>query len=221
MVDVGQNVFPFVPSRRQAQILILEILNVFRRLKFPPFLTWQKIEHFSKVSMCIKVYPLDISDLRRSLCAVIIITKSIKIIASTKRTDRWIAIFVFKPRGNTSNPINQKLKYSHKKLSHSKHECKSSVETFEKCSFLFKFKEGENFNHRHILSISRIKIWAWRRNWAKRGVLQRSQVVVQLNRIQTKKPGTNIMIPGYLRNFSAASYSPTQPPKQYHRRKRA
>ena len=31
-------------------------------------------------------------------------------------------------------------------------------EIFEKCSFLFKFKEGENFNHRNTLSISRIKI---------------------------------------------------------------
>jgi len=30
--------------------------------------------------------------------------------------------------------------------------------TFEKCSFLFKFKEGENFNHSNTLSISRIKI---------------------------------------------------------------
>jgi hypothetical protein len=29
-------------------------------------------------------------------------------------------------------------------------------ETFEKYSFLFKFKEGENFNHRNTLSISRI-----------------------------------------------------------------
>ncbi|MHA1369902.1 MAG: hypothetical protein ACTSRA_09345 [Promethearchaeota archaeon] len=26
-------------------------------------------------------------------------------------------------------------------------------ESFEKCSFLFKFKEGENFNHRNTLSI--------------------------------------------------------------------
>ena len=46
----------------------------------------------------------------------------------------------------------------------------SLTETFEKCSFLFKFKEGENFNHpreigsafhrvgTNILSISRIKI---------------------------------------------------------------
>jgi hypothetical protein len=31
-------------------------------------------------------------------------------------------------------------------------------ETFEKCSFLFKFREGDNFNHRNTLSISRIKI---------------------------------------------------------------
>jgi len=30
--------------------------------------------------------------------------------------------------------------------------------TFEKYSFLFKFKEGENFNHSNTLSISRIKI---------------------------------------------------------------
>jgi hypothetical protein len=32
------------------------------------------------------------------------------------------------------------------------------LETFEKCSISFKFKEGENFNHRNTLSISRIKI---------------------------------------------------------------
>jgi hypothetical protein len=31
-------------------------------------------------------------------------------------------------------------------------------ETFEKGSFLFKFKEGENFNHRNTLNILRIKI---------------------------------------------------------------
>jgi hypothetical protein len=31
--------------------------------------------------------------------------------------------------------------------------------TFEKCSFLFKFKEGGNFNHSNTLSISRIKIF--------------------------------------------------------------
>ena len=32
------------------------------------------------------------------------------------------------------------------------------IETFGKCSFLLKFKEGENFNHRNTFSISRIKI---------------------------------------------------------------
>jgi len=31
-------------------------------------------------------------------------------------------------------------------------------EAFEKCSFLFKAKEDENFNHRNTLSILRIKI---------------------------------------------------------------
>ena len=37
--------------------------------------------------------------------------------------------------------------------------CKSSQgEAFEKCSILFKFKEGENFNHRNTGGISRIKI---------------------------------------------------------------
>jgi hypothetical protein len=32
------------------------------------------------------------------------------------------------------------------------------LETFEKCLFLFKFKEGDNFNHRNTFSIFRIKI---------------------------------------------------------------
>jgi hypothetical protein len=41
---------PFAQSRRQAQILILKILNVFLWLKFSPFLALSKIEHFSKVS---------------------------------------------------------------------------------------------------------------------------------------------------------------------------
>jgi len=31
-------------------------------------------------------------------------------------------------------------------------------ETFEKCSILVKVKEGDDFNHRNILDISRIKI---------------------------------------------------------------
>jgi len=30
------------------------------------------------------------------------------------------------------------------------------IEAFEKCLILFKFKAGEDFNHRHTLSISRI-----------------------------------------------------------------
>jgi hypothetical protein len=34
----------------------------------------------------------------------------------------------------------------------------TETETFEKCIFLFEFKEGDNFNHRYTLSISRIKI---------------------------------------------------------------
>jgi len=34
----------------------------------------------------------------------------------------------------------------------------ASLETFEKCSILFKFKEGENFNHRNTCSILRIKL---------------------------------------------------------------
>ena len=41
----------FAQSLRQTQILILEILNVFLWLKFSPFLTLTKIEHFSKVSL--------------------------------------------------------------------------------------------------------------------------------------------------------------------------
>jgi len=36
--------------------------------------------------------------------------------------------------------------------------CHAYSETFEKCSILFETKAGENFNHRHTLSISRIKI---------------------------------------------------------------
>jgi len=35
---------------------------------------------------------------------------------------------------------------------------KAGIETFAEYSILFKFKEGENFNHRNILDISRIKI---------------------------------------------------------------
>jgi hypothetical protein len=42
---------PFAQSLRQAQILILKILNVFLWLKFSPSLALNKIEHFSKVSI--------------------------------------------------------------------------------------------------------------------------------------------------------------------------
>jgi hypothetical protein len=41
---------PFAQFRRQAQILILEIFNIFLRLKFSPSLDLNKIWHFSKVS---------------------------------------------------------------------------------------------------------------------------------------------------------------------------
>ena len=42
---------PFAQSRRQAQISILKIFNIFLRLKFSPSLTLGKTEHFSKVSL--------------------------------------------------------------------------------------------------------------------------------------------------------------------------
>jgi hypothetical protein len=42
---------PFAQLLRQAQILSLEILNVFLWLKFSPSLALNKIEHFSKVSI--------------------------------------------------------------------------------------------------------------------------------------------------------------------------
>ncbi len=32
------------------------------------------------------------------------------------------------------------------------------TDTFEKCRFLFEFKEGENFNRRHTFSIPRIEL---------------------------------------------------------------
>jgi hypothetical protein len=42
---------PFAQSRRQAQILILEILKVFLWLKFSPSLTLDKTEHFETGSI--------------------------------------------------------------------------------------------------------------------------------------------------------------------------
>ena len=47
-------------------------------------------------------------------------------------------------------------------------------EAFEKCSISFKIKAHENFDHRNISDISRIKIRMQRRDWAKEGILQRS-----------------------------------------------
>jgi hypothetical protein len=48
---------PFANSQRQAQILILEIFNIFLRLKLSPSLTLTKIGHFSKVSIHRKQRP--------------------------------------------------------------------------------------------------------------------------------------------------------------------
>jgi hypothetical protein len=53
---------PFAQFRRQTQILILEILNVFLRLKFSPFLNLDKIEHFSKVSLLDRTYRIKRQD---------------------------------------------------------------------------------------------------------------------------------------------------------------
>ena len=39
----------------QAQILILEILNVFLWIKFSPSLNLSKIEHFSKISATVRI----------------------------------------------------------------------------------------------------------------------------------------------------------------------
>ena len=52
---------PFAQFLRQAQILSLEILNVFLRLKFLPSLNLNKIEYFSKVSIRVlfKIFLLD------------------------------------------------------------------------------------------------------------------------------------------------------------------
>ena len=47
---------PFAQFRRQAQILILKILNVFLWLKFSPFLALNKMERFAKVSFFWSVY---------------------------------------------------------------------------------------------------------------------------------------------------------------------
>ena len=48
----------FARLLRQAQISILEIFNIFLRLKFSPSLYSNKIEHFSKVSFNDMVYKI-------------------------------------------------------------------------------------------------------------------------------------------------------------------
>ena len=61
---------PFAQFRRQAQILILKILNVFLWLKFSPSLNLNKIEHFSKVSplnLCC-IYPDHIVSVIFKIC---------------------------------------------------------------------------------------------------------------------------------------------------------
>ena len=45
----------FAQSMRQAQILILAILNVFLWLKFSPPLTLNKIERFEAASKCLRL----------------------------------------------------------------------------------------------------------------------------------------------------------------------
>ena len=49
---------PFAQSQRHAQFLILEIFNIFVRLKLSPSLTLTKIKRFSKVSLLIYRYLL-------------------------------------------------------------------------------------------------------------------------------------------------------------------
>jgi len=45
-----------------------------------------------------------------------------------------------------------------KRIKRINNENRACLETFDKCSFLFKVKEGEDFNRRNTWSISRIKI---------------------------------------------------------------
>ena len=47
---------PFAQYLRQAQILILEILNVFLWLKFSPSLILNKIEHFETASLVLSYF---------------------------------------------------------------------------------------------------------------------------------------------------------------------
>ena len=56
-------------------------------------------------------------------------------------------------------------------------------ETFEKCSISFKIKAHENFNHRNISDISRIKIRMQHRNWADKRRLRKGAFCKGLNMI--------------------------------------
>jgi len=55
----------FAQSRRQAQILILKIPNVFLWLKFSPSLALNKIGHFSKVSILSSLVPENLDSFAR------------------------------------------------------------------------------------------------------------------------------------------------------------
>jgi len=64
--------------------------------------------------------------------------------------------------------------------------------TFEKRSISFKIKAHEDFNHRNILNISRIKIRMQRRDWAKGGIFQRSRIRLPKGGM-TMMPDTQIL----------------------------
>ena len=71
---------------------------------------------------------------------------------------------------NLANIFSMKPRKPHRII----REERDNGETFEKCSISFKIKTHEDFNHRNILNISRIKIRMQRRDWAKGDVFQRS-----------------------------------------------
>ena len=58
---------PFAQYLRQAQILILEILNVFLWLKFSPSLILNKIEHFETASCVLEIRCLRMENARKSI----------------------------------------------------------------------------------------------------------------------------------------------------------
>ncbi len=58
-------------------------------------------------------------------------------------------------KGKISRPLKNVSRFSG--INHPD-EIGAGIETFEKCSILFKFKAGKNFNHRNTLSILRIAL---------------------------------------------------------------